>query len=184
MSSPLWGAAFGLLLTACQYEVVASAPDASGPFVGSVDLTWAPTTTGVTANFTESRFADGGCPGTQTGACCSYAQPGMDLSNGGVEPITVSAGMIALADGPRTLGSLGFEGIGYEPLSSAEVSSLSWTPGDTLAVSAAGGTVAAFSGFVVAPRRRSSGVSPELTVSGQIVVRLDAGLHGELDASG
>jgi len=176
MSHVLRGAALGalsLLLTACQYEVAPDVPDASGPFVGSVDLIWAPASYGVTASFTTPQFAPSGCPGTQTGACCAYSQPQIDLSEGGggVEPITVSAGTIAVDDGPQALGSFGFQGIGYTPLSSAETSSLFWNPGDSLQVLADGGLVDPFSGSIVAPPA-FAGVSPDLTLTGQIVVRL------------
>ncbi len=174
MRHALRGAALGLLLTACQYEVTPEAPVPSGPFVGNIDLIWAPLTYGVTANFTEPQFALSGCPGTQTGACCAYSQPQIDLTLGsrsGTEPIAVSAGLIAVADGTQLLGSFGFQGIGYTPMSSAESSSLTWNPGDALVVSADGGLVAAFSGAIVAPPA-FAGVSPDLTITGQIVVRL------------
>lgn len=172
MPSVLPRAAFGLLLSGCQYQAASEPPEVSGPFLGNVDLIWAPTTTGVTANFTAVQLADGGCLGTQTGACCSYAQPQIDLSQGGQEPTTVSAGTIAIADGRQTLGSLAFAGVGYKPLSSAENNALIWKPGDTLEVAAAGGQVGAFTGSIPAPPA-FAGVSPDLTVTGQIVVRLD-----------
>jgi len=171
MRHALRGAALGLLLSACQYEVTPEVPVPSGPFVGNVDLIWAPTSSSVTANFTEPQFAVTGCPGTQTGACCSYSQPQIDLTQGGTEPITVSAGTIAVVDDAQTLGSFGFQGIGYYPLSSAESSSLFWNPGDSLLISADGGAVDAFSSSIVAPPA-FAGVSPALTIASQIVLRL------------
>jgi hypothetical protein len=172
MRLPLWGAAVALLLTACQYEITPSVPDAGGPFVGDVSLVWAPTTYGVTANFTEPQFAQDVCPGTRAGDCCAFSQPQIEIPTGGVEPITVSAGTLSVDDGQEALGSFGFQGIGYVPLSSAETPSLSWNPGDTLSVSASGGLVDPFQASVVAPPA-FAGVSPDLEITGQIVVRLD-----------
>ena len=173
MRHALRGAALGLL-SACQYEVTPEVPVPSGPFVGSVDLVWAPTSYAVDANFTEPQFAMTGCPGTQAGACCAYSQPQLDLSRGGTEPITVSAGTIAVVDGAQTVGSFGFQGIGYTPLSSASssgVPQLFWNPGDTLLISADGGAVDAFSSSIVAPPAFTD-VSPALSIASQIAVRL------------
>jgi hypothetical protein len=165
------GAAIGLLLTACQYEVTPEIPDASGPFSGGVTLTWAPTSWAVTANFTEPQFADGGCLGTQIGSCCAYSQPAIDLSAGGTEPITLSAGNLGIDDGATPIGALTFAGLGYLPLSSAENPGVSWNPGDTLSVSADGGLVQAFFGAITAPPA-FTGVTPALSLTGQVVISL------------
>jgi hypothetical protein len=185
MRTLLWGAAFGLLLPACEYEISPDVPDASGPFIGNVTLQWAPTSDAVTADFTTPQFAnvlqfwDAGCLGTQVGSCCAYAQPEITNPTGpgtsNAEPITASAGTITVTDlsdtANQTLGNFDFAGIGYYPLSSAETPSLLWSPGDTLSVSASGGLVDGFSGMITAPAAFTD-VSPGLTLTGQIVVSL------------
>jgi hypothetical protein len=160
-----------LVLAACQYEVTPDIPDASGPYVGNVSLIWAPTSYAVTANFTEPQFAQTGCAGTQVGNCCVYSQPQIDIPTGGVEPITVSAGTIAVDDGSTFLGDFSFQGIGYVPLSSAETQTLAWNPGDTLSVGADGGLVGPFAGTIVAPAAFAN-MSPSLTTTAQIVIPL------------
>lgn len=173
MRAPLWGAALGLLLPACRYEVAPDIPDAGGPFAGEVSLVWAPTSWAATANFTTPQFVatPGSCPGTQMGNCCASSQPQIDIPTGGVAPITVSAGTIAIDLGGAPLGRFGFAGIGYVPLSSAESDALAWNPGDTLAVSATGGQVVAFEATIVAPPAFAS-VTPDLEITSQVVVRL------------
>lgn len=181
---PLWGAALGLLLPACEYEVTPDVPDASGPFVGNVSLIWAPTSYAVTADFTTQQFAsslqlfqlpDSSCVGSVVGSCCVYSQPLIDIPMGGVEPLTVSAGTIAIADtadgGFRLLGAASFSGLGYTPISSAETPTLLWNPGDTLSVAATGGLVSGFAASITAPPP-FTGVSPALTLTDQIVVPL------------
>jgi hypothetical protein len=158
-------------LAACQYQVTPDIPDASGPFVGDVAFVWAPSSTAVTASFTEPQFAQAGCAGTQMGNCCVYGQPQIDIAAGGVEPITLSAGTLAVDDGDTFLASFGFQGVGYYPLSSAETPALAWNPGDVLSVDADGGIVDPFSGEVIAPPA-FAGVSPALTLTGQIVIPL------------
>jgi hypothetical protein len=168
MRTPLWGAAL-LLLSACKYEVAGSAPDASGPFIGDVSLIWAPTSFAVTANFTMPQFAMTSCPGTQLGNCCTYDQPQIVISTGGVEPITVSAGTLTVSDGAQPLASFDFANIGYYPLSSAVTPSLLWKPGDTLSVFAEGAQVDGFSDSITAPPA-FTGVSPVLTLTDQVIV--------------
>ncbi len=163
-----------LALATCQYEITPDIPDASGPFVGDVTLIWAPTSWGVTANFTTPAFAPGGCAGTQQGSCCIYAQPQLVISDGGVEPITLNAGTLAVDDGSTFLGDFSFQGFGYVPLSSAETQTLTWNPGDILTVGSDGGVVAPFTGAIAAPAAFAN-VAPDLTLTGQIVIPIADG---------
>jgi hypothetical protein len=158
-----------LALAACQYQVTPDIPTASGPFIGDVTLIWAPTSWGVTANFTTPAFAQEGCAGTQQGNCCVYAQPQITTSTGGVEPVTLNAGTLAVGDGSTFLGDFAFQGFGYVPLSSAETPALTWNPGDILTVDSDGGVIAPFTGTIAAPAAFED-VSPDLTVTGQIVI--------------
>jgi hypothetical protein len=97
------------------------------------------------------------CPGgTQLGNCCYEPPP----SSTGGTPTPVSAGKITLADNGATIGTMDFSP-GYV-LSSETTSTLTWAPGDSLNVSAAGATVDAFEGTVTAPGL-ISGVNPSLS---------------------
>ena len=140
---PLWGAALGLLLSACEYEVTPDVPDASGPFVGNVSLIWAPTSYAVTATSRPSSSRPPSCSSFRIRAVWVpwrllrlQATPDRP-PEGGVEPLTVSAGTIAIADTARRLPvarRCSFSGLGYYPISSAETPTLLWNPGDTLSV--------------------------------------------------
>lgn len=91
------------------------------------------------------------CQGTQSGSCC-YMAPG---SSAGNTPTYVSAGDLVVKDGSNTIATMspGTQNgaINVYGTSSQQGSTFKWAGGDTLSFTAAGGTVDAFSGTVVAP---------------------------------
>lgn len=124
------------------------------PYYGTFNLT--AVTEGTTPVFTAIAgfYADTGapassCPGTQSGSCC-YIPAGTKSTT----PTPVSAGTLTLTDKGASIGQLTFDAssaTGYAPISSLTTSGLSWSPGDTVSVSATGATVEAFSGSAIAP---------------------------------
>lgn len=113
-----------------------------------------------------------GCPGTQVGSCCFVPRGGSSCPF----PGTVSAGNITLSKGGTQIAQLTFAN-GYDDDTST-TPALTWQPGDTLAVSAAGsaGAVAAFSGSVVAPAPLT-GVTPAVTGNVTIPKASDFVIH-------
>ena len=110
-------------------------------------------------------IAGGSCPGgTVQGSCC-YQSAAAEAAYAKTVPLAdVSAGALTLQDGARSFGSLPFTaGKGYASVNSATTASVTWSPGDTLGVSASGDAsgVASFSGTVVAPSPLA-GVTPAL----------------------
>jgi hypothetical protein len=107
----------------------------------------------------------GSCPGgTVQGSCCYESAAAEAAYAKMVTADDVSAGAITLQDGARSLGSLPFTaGKGYTPINSLTTAAVTWAPGDSLGVSAAGDAsgVASFSGTVVAPAPLA-GVTPAL----------------------
>jgi hypothetical protein len=101
----------------------------------------------------------GGCAGTQNGSCC-YVGP----SDGGTSttPTAVSAGAITIKDGTTSIGTLTPTGTTYTAISNPPTTAFTWAAGDTLAISAAGDTVHAFSGNVTAVSL-FTGVQPALS---------------------
>jgi hypothetical protein len=92
------------------------------------------------------------CNGTKSGDCC-YTPP--SGSSTGSTLTYVSAGDIVVKDGSNTIATMsaGTQGgvMNVYTTSSQQVATLKWQGGDTLSFTAAGGTVNAFSGTVVAP---------------------------------
>jgi hypothetical protein len=84
-----------------------------------------------------------------------------------------SAGTITINDGSSALATLNFSDAGSYYASS---SSLAWSAGDTLSISATGATVDAFSGSVKVPSA-VSGLSPALSSSSPPAVSASADLH-------
>lgn len=103
--------------------------------------------------------SQGGCTGTQVGSCC-YTPPS-DGGTTGPTPTAVSAGGITIKDGTTTIGTMSPNGTTYTALNSGTTNTLKWTDGDSLAVSAAGDTVHAFSGSVTTVALLA-GVTPAL----------------------
>ena len=104
--------------------------------------------------------SQGGCTGTQVGACCYTPPP--DGGTTGPTPTAVSAGGITIKDGNTTIGTMTPSGTTYTALSSTTTNTLKWTDGDVLNVSAAGDTVHAFSGNVTTVALLA-GVTPALS---------------------
>jgi hypothetical protein len=104
--------------------------------------------------------SSGACTGTQVGSCC-YTPPS-DGGTTGPTPTAVSAGGITIKDGNTTIGTMTPNGTTYPALSSGTTNTLKWTDGDSLAVSAAGDTVHAFSGSVTSVALLA-GVTPALS---------------------
>lgn len=119
-------------------EATAGVFDIAGSFVATPDAS-------ATANM---------CPGSgvMSGSCC-YEPPAPASDAGAADAGTVavfSAGTITIKDGTSTLANMspGTNGA-YGITSGAMNPTVKWTPGDTLAVSAAGATVDAFTGNLV-----------------------------------
>jgi hypothetical protein len=90
----------------------------------------------------------GACAGTTSGACCFAPIADAGTSSGG-PPTYVSAGTITVKNAATTIATMNPAGNGTYSDSSATDKTVTWTPGDTLAVSAAGDTVHAFTGNLV-----------------------------------
>jgi hypothetical protein len=123
--------------------------DTSGPFT-------------VTAGFDRvSGTGTGNSPCEMAVGDCQYCGP---VEGGaGVHVTFLSAGVITVDDGSKTIATLNFSATGesYEADSQTD-SSLKWSPGDALGVSAAGETIPAFSGSIAAPKD-IAGVAPALS---------------------
>jgi hypothetical protein len=102
-----------------------------------------------------------GCAGTQSGSCC-YLPPASADAGTGPTPTAVSAGAITIKDGTTSIGTLTPNGTTYTAVTNPPTTAFTWVPGDTLAISAAGDTVAAFSGSVTAVDL-FAGVNPTLS---------------------
>jgi hypothetical protein len=106
------------------------------------------------AGFSAAVDAGGGatCKGTQSGACC-YTPP--SGSSTGSTLTFVSAGDIVVKDGSNAIATMSASTQGgvmdVYATNSQQTSTFKWAGGDTLTFTAAGGTVNAFSGTVVAP---------------------------------
>ncbi len=98
--------------------------------------------------------------GTVSGSCC-FEPPLATSSSGGI-PTAYSAGIIAVADGSTTLGTIPFSNGAYTALISATSPSFTWSPGDSLTVSAPGATIDSFSATVKAPGV-IAGLTPSFT---------------------
>jgi hypothetical protein len=116
------------------------------------------------------------CPGsgTTSGSCC-YEPPIVANDAGAVDAGTIavfSAGTITIKDGTATLANLnpGTNGA-YGITSGASNPTVKWTGGDTLAVSAAGATVEAFTGNLVTAVALA-GVTPALSLQTATTVPL------------
>jgi hypothetical protein len=101
------------------------------------------------------------CQGTTSGRCCYQAGSGGSTVDGGTTAL-VSAGTITVKDGNTTIASLSPGANGSYNASSYANPSLTWNPGDTLGVSAAGGTVHPFNGTITTPAP-VTGVSPAMS---------------------
>ena len=111
--------------------------------------------------------SQGGCTGTKVGSCC-YTPPS-DGGTTGPTPTPVSAGGITIKDGTTTIGTMSPNGTTYPTLTSGTTSTLKWTDGDKLDVSAAGDTVHAFSGSVTTVSLLA-GVQPALSFTQPTVI--------------
>jgi hypothetical protein len=105
-----------------------------------------------------------GCPGTQVGSCCFVPAGGPSCPF----PDESNAGTITIARNGTQIAQLTFDK-SYDADTSS-TPGLTWQPGDTLSVTAAGsaGGVGAFSGSVVAPAPLS-GITPAL--SGTVAIQ-------------
>lgn len=110
----------------------------------------------------------GGCSGQQVGSCC-YVAPGSGGDAGTTTPTAVSAGAITIKDGTTTLTTMTPSGTSYTAVTNPPTSALTWNAGDSLAVSAPGDTVHAFSGNVSAAAL-FVGVAPALSLITPVVV--------------
>jgi hypothetical protein len=134
-------------------EATAGVFDIAGSFIATPDAS-------ATANM---------CPGSgvMSGSCC-YEPPAPASDAGAADAGTVavfSAGTITIKDGTATLANMspGTNGA-YGITSGAMNPTVKWTPGDTLAVSAAGATVDAFTGNIVTVVDLA-GITPALSLT-------------------
>ncbi len=114
-------------------------------------------------------FSNNACSGgTVQGTCCYQTVAAAEAYGKTVPSANVSAGAVTLRDGTRNLASLPFDG-GYVSVNSITTAAITWSPGDTLAVSASGDAsgVASFAGTVVAPAPLT-GLNPDLTTAASI----------------
>ncbi len=92
------------------------------------------------------------CKGTQSGACCYLPAGG---SSTGSTLTYVSAGDIVVKDGSSTIATMSASTqngvMNVYATSNQQDATFKWAGGDTLTITAAGGTVNAFTGTVVAP---------------------------------
>jgi hypothetical protein len=124
-------------------------------YYGGVYLSETVTKTGTSTSTTYSASAgfyatpDGGvntsCSGTTYGSCC-YVPAGSITGSS----TTVSAGGITIKDGTATIATLTPTGTTYSTVTNPTTTALTWMPGDSISVAAAGDTVDAFSGSVTA----------------------------------
>jgi hypothetical protein len=143
-------------------ETTASVFDIAGDFIATPDAS-------ATTNT---------CPGSgvTSGSCCY--EPPITASDAGATdagtPAVFSAGTITIKDGTSTLANLnpGTNGA-YGITSGASNPTVKWTAGDTLAVSAAGATVDAFTGNLVTVVDLA-GVTPTLSLKTATTVPLAA----------
>jgi hypothetical protein len=114
-------------------------------------------------NFGGAALQASGCSGTQVGSCCFVPHGGPSCPF----PDEASAGNIAISKGGAQIAQLTVAN-NYDADTST-TSTLTWQPGDTLSVSAAGspGQVAAFSGSVVVPAPLT-GIAP--AISGTVTI--------------
>jgi hypothetical protein len=111
------------------------------------------------------------CPttGMSSGSCC-YIPPAAasdaGTTDGGATAMAQSAGTILIKDGTANVAALNPlpNGGGYGVTSGANNPSVKWTPGDMLSISAAGGTVQAFSGSLTTVDD-FAGVTPTLSTT-------------------
>ena len=141
-------------------ETTAGVYDIAGSFIATPDAS-------ATANT---------CPGSgiTSGSCC-YEPPIVASDAGAADAGTIavfSAGTITIKDGTATLANLnpGTNGA-YGITSGASNPTVKWTGGDTLAVSAAGATVEAFTGNLVTVVALA-GVTPALSLQTATTVPL------------
>ena len=143
------------------------------------------TTYTITADFIASLDAggtggDGGipCAGTQSGSCC-YVPPGAladaGASDAGVTLTTASAGAILVKDGTTSIANISPGTNNIYSITSTNNPSVTWKPGDTLAVSAAGATVEAFSGNITTATELT-GVTPALSYTTPATVPIASNL--------
>jgi hypothetical protein len=123
------------------------------PYVGTVTASKEGTVFALGASFfpTPASTTTATCPaaGMQSGSCC-YIPPSAASDAGaadaGATVTAESAGVITFKDGTAAVAALNPTGAGGYFVQSTNNPSVKWTAGDTLAVSAAGATVQAFSG--------------------------------------
>jgi hypothetical protein len=148
----------------------------SKAYFGSVtagELPGTKTTYTITADFIASLdgggAGDGGipCAGTQSGSCC-YTPPASasdaGVSDGGAALTTASAGALLVKDGTTSIANISPGTNNVYSIASTNNPSVTWKPGDTLAVSAAGATVEAFSGNLMTASE-FAGVTPVLSTT-------------------
>lgn len=123
------------------------------------------------AAFAATPDAGGGstCNGTQSGNCC-YTPPGTSPGN---TLAYVSAGDIVVKDGSTTIATMSpttQSGVmNVYAASNQQDATYQWTGGDTLSFAAAGATVNAFSGTVVAPGLMQN-INPAFSISTSTMV--------------
>jgi hypothetical protein len=144
-----------------------ASPDAgSEPYMGVVILSYAslpmPTFDALGLFQATPKTPPSECPGTKVGSCC-YTPPASSL------PTFEPAGNITVADGSTTLVTMMPPGYTASSLSDA---TLQWKPGDTLTITASGGTVDAFTAMVTAPSHLV-GLSPAFTAPLAVSLKSD-----------
>jgi hypothetical protein len=145
----------------------------SKAYFGSVtagELPGTKTTYTITADFIASLDGGGGgdggipCAGTLSGSCC-YTPPATasdaGVGDGGVTLTTASAGALLVKDGTTSIANISPGTNNVYSIASTNNPSVTWKPGDTLAVSAAGAAVQAFSGNLTTATE-FAGVTPAL----------------------
>jgi len=147
----------------------------SEPYYGTINFSAATEGTNTFYSVIAGFYASTGspassCPGTQSGSCC-YIPHGTQVT----PPAQVSAGAITLTDKGAQIGQLAFSGGSYAQLSSITTTSLAWSAGDTLGVSAAGAIVDAFTGSAVVPEA-IAGINPMPSESTPLTVTDASGL--------
>jgi hypothetical protein len=151
------------------------------PYVGTV--TAGVTVAGKTTTYTLSGVfvaasdagsgagADAGtaCLGTQSGSCCyippgALADAGTGAGDGGATVTAVGAGTISIEDGTTAIANMTPGTNNGYGIASTNNPSVNWKAGDTLAVSASGDTVQAFSGNLTTVDD-FAGVTPALSTT-------------------
>lgn len=130
--------------------------DGSGskPYAGGVTLTESKTGTSTIMTASAGFYASSGtgtgtCSGTKSGNCC-YTAPAAPSDAGVVTPMAEGAGVITVKDAAATIATLTPAGTTYTAVTNPPTAALTWAAGDSIAISAVGDTVHAFSGTVTA----------------------------------